>query len=424
MATPRWVGAAQPIADVWSLVVGGTWVAGETLTITVGLQSIVITIGATVTTASIATAIVEAWNGDAATGDAVPSVLGSTVPQMSEATASIGATASTVLFKMNTAGVPIIITVGETSASGTLTLTNPTVATGPNFWSNANNWSTGAVPVNGDTVYIDNSAVDILYGLAQSGVTLAAMYVANSFAATIGLPERNAGGYEEYRAEYLSIGATILQVGSGPGTGSGRIKIDAGSVQTALTVFATGSGLDADVPALVWKGTNASNAMVVNGGSVGVAVFGSDVATVATLVKAGGDVQFGAGVTLSGALTQTGGALTINSAVATSLTQLGGQTVINGTGAVAQLTMTGGQVVYNTSGTLGGATVVGGDATLDFSGNAVATAVTNPIDVFQNGQLLDPNKRLGSVVVDLNQGTSVNQIILGPNIRLTRGTPS
>lgn len=422
-STMRWTPAALATYDQWKIVLSGTFVAGETITLTVGLSSIVLTIGATVTTVSLATALVNMWNGTAQAGDATVSQTGDNVPQMAEATATIGATTSTVLFTMETAGRPMILT-KATSGSGVLTLTNPTVASGPNFWDNANNWSGGAVPVTGDTVRIDNCNIDILYGLAQSAVTLAALYVDNSFTATIGLPERNQNGgdYEEYRAQYLAISATILQIGDGPGSGSGRIKINTGTAACTLTVFSSGSPLDTDIPAVLWKGTHASGAMVMGGGSVGVAIFGGEVATLATVKKVAGDLRTGAGVTLSGALQQNGGAWIINSAVATSLTQIAGTATINGAGAVAQLTVQGGSVIYNTTGTLGGATVVSGTGVLDFSGNNVATTITNPVDMFgQQSFFNDPYKRTGSVVIDLNQSVSLSQLVLGLDFRITRG---
>ena len=99
--------------------------------------------------------------------------------------------------------------------------------------------------------------------------------------------------------------------------------------------------------------------------------------------------------------------------------------MINGTGAVALLVLRGGTVVYNTTGTLGGASIISGNGVLDFGGNAVATACTNPLDIYGQAAFLnDPNKRLGAIVVDLNEGASLAQLNLGVQIRLTRGTPA
>ena len=424
----RRTSGALDVADIWKVVLSGTWTAGDTITFTVGNRSLVMTAGSTVTTAALATALTEMWNGDSITGDNTRSDTGDNVPEFAEATASIGATTSTVLITMNTAGIPLGFSASRTTASsGAITVTNPTVASGSQFWGGAANWSNG-VPAAGDTVYFDNASGSVRYGLDQSAVTVAALYIDQSFTGELGLPATNDNGYPEYREQYLKIGSTILKVGRGSGTGSQRLKINTGSVQTALTVYATGTSAD-ELPALQWKGTNSSNALVMSGGSVGVALFGSETATLATVNKSGGDLTTGAGVTLSGALTHGGGTWVINSAVATSLTQTSGASVtINGTGAVASLELQGGECVYNTTGTLGGSTVVGGDATLDFSQNPVVVQVTNPIDGFgQNARIIDSLRRVwdGStalkLVVDGNSGFDPGtQVVWGPNSRLSR----
>lgn len=420
MATPRWTPKALARAEVHTLVIGGTWIAGETITLTAGSgKAIVLTVGATVTTAAVATAVKEMWNGDAVTGNATRSETGDNVPEMAEAVATVDS--STATFTGKTKGRPFAFTTTTDSASGTVTDAIPTAATGPNHWNNILNWSTGVLPADGDTVYIDNSDVSILYGLAQNAVEPAAMHVAASFTGTIGLPEVNEeGGYLEYRDQYLQIGPALLVVGAGAGTGSGRLKIDTTSDQVALTVISTGNPLD-DLPALVWKGTHASNALVMRSGSVGAAVFGGEVATLATFRVDGGSLLLGSGVTLSGALQQNGGDVRINSLVDGSLTVIGGGTVIDGTGNVDQLTVRGGTVTYNTTGTLGGNTVVSGDGVLDFEQDPSAKAVTNPVDLFgPNCRLNDIDKVVASLVVDLNEGADSSQVRWGANCRLTR----
>ena len=425
MATPRWIGAALDVFQKDSITIALTWAAADTLTVTIGTRDLVLTVGATVTTASIAQAVLEMINGDTITGDPARSDTGDNIPEFAKVTATLFS-ASVVHVTANTAGVPFTMTVTEnTAGTGTATRAAVTACTGANFWDNADNWDTGVVPADGDSVYIDNSDVSILYGLAQSAIEPAAMYVAQSFTGTIGLPEVNEdGGYHEYRATYLRVGPVILKVGAGPGNGSGRIRIDSGDDPCALTVYNTGSPLD-DVPALLWKGSDAGNTLVMVAGSVGVAVYGAETATLATVTKEDGDLTTGAGVTLSGALKQHGGTWVINSAVATSLTQTAGANVVEGTGAVAQLTLRGGSCVYNTTGTLGGAPVVSGDASLDFSQNPATKAVTNPIEAHgKDCRILDPNKVVTTLVVDFNEGASEGQVTWGSNVRLTRGTPA
>lgn len=424
MAAVRWKGRGLPVADVWTLAIGGTWATNDTLTLTVNGRDIVITVGATTTNASIATAVEEAWNGDDATGNATRSETGDNIPEFAEWEASVNSTTAT--FTGTTKGRPGTISRTLSSASGTATLTHATTGTGPNNWDNADNWDTGAVPVSTDTVYIDNSEVDILYGLDQSAVTLAALYIGMSFTGRIGLPEVNEeGDYLEYRDQYLKVGATVLRVGDGTGIGSGRIKLDTGSAQTACTVVDTGTPADPDLPALVWKGTHASNALVMRAGSVGAAVFGAEVATLNTFQVDDGDLRLGRGVTLTSGLSVNGGTVSINSLVDGSLTMLGGDVTIDGTGNVDQLTVRGGTCVYKTTGTLGGNTVVGGSGVLDFSQDPVTKTVTNAIDLHgQSSFIIDTDKVVATLVVDFNEGARPEQVQFGDNIRLTRGTPA
>ncbi len=428
MAIVRWRGGiAVARADQWSLTLSGTWTAGDTITLSVPDAStgvsITLTLGSTVTTTQIAAELATAWNDATAalgTGYSVTE-RGANIPQMAEYTAV--ASGSTVVFTADVKGVPGTIAASRvTASSGAVSMSNTVAATGPNFANNALNWSGGTLPADTDVAWVENTDVPILYGLDQSAIELAALYIPMSFTGTIGLPDQNPNGYPEYRQTYWQIGPAVLEVGDGAGTGSGRIRIDSTADVCALTVLNTGSPLDPDLPALLWKGTNASNTLAQVGGSVGVAVFGGETATLATVATTGGSLVTGSGVTLSGALVAAGGSWDINSLVDGSLTVNGATVTIDGTGAVDQLTMTGGSVTYNTSGTLGGSTVLSGPSTLDFGGNQRATTVSNPIDIQGNeAVLLDPFKRLGAVVVDLNGGATIAQLNLGNNFRISRG---
>ncbi len=215
----------------------------------------------------------------------------------------------------------------------------------------------------------------------------------------------------------------ILKIGRGVGNGSQRLKFNTGADPCALTLYASGTSADS-LPAVLWKGTSASNSLVLIGGDLGVAVFGGEVATLATINASGGALLCGLGVTLSGALTNAGATQTFGSAIATSLVQIGGATTINGTGAVAALTVRSGSVTYNTSGTLGGTPIISGDGELDFSGNAIATTVSGTINLYgQTCFLNDVNKRLGAFSFNLNEGATLAQVNMGMNTKWTRGTP-
>jgi hypothetical protein len=431
MATVRWEGGATPAAQVNTFLFGGTWEADDIIRIQVGNKIKNITAGSTTTNTVVSN--VEAAI-DALDADVYPEF----VSDESGATAS-SATA-TLTITANEAGVPFTFTLTPLEANGgaadaqtiegagsATTGTTATTNAGPNVWSTAANWDTGAAPTTGDTFHIDNNSDDILYGLSNAGSTITAGHIWQSFTGTIGLPKTNELGteYPEYRTEYLTIDCTTLHVGRGEGTGSGRIKVNSGTVQTAVVVFNTGSSID-DLPAFLWKGTHASNTFTAMGdASVGVAVFGGETAVIATLnVDGGAEVLCGLGVTLT-TINVTGGNLIVNSAIAGTVTVLGGTVTIQGTATVAQLNIRGGTVNYDSTGTLSGNTTIGGDGVLNFNNGAGAVAVSNAIDLYgRECRIIDTEKRVASLVVDFNEGASDGQVEWGTNVRLTRGTPA
>jgi hypothetical protein len=59
------------------------------------------------------------------------------------------------------------------------------------------------------------------------------------------------------------------------------------------------------------------------------------------------------------------------------------------------------------------------NGTLNFNQDPRSKAVTNPIDVFGSGRVLDDFKVVSSLVIDFNQASVPG---FGSNIRLTRGS--
>lgn len=404
MASIKWRGGAQAVAQVTTVTVTA-YDAATTYRLTCN-GKVVSAAGVTNANAT-ATALAEAWND-------------SEEPEMAEATASTTGASGVITLTGATAGLPFTVTSSVSGGTGTIgAATQVTAPTGPNHWDNAVNWSGGAVPVNSDDVFLEDSSDAITFGLAQSAVTLASLNVAASFTGTLGLPEANGAGYVEYRATELAVGATALNVGQGPGQGSGRLRVNLGSVQTAAIVTRTGASLDGDAQALRLRGTNASNTLEVRGGTVGVAAVGGTSATVATLRVSGGRVLCGVGTTLT-TVVQSGGAMTLNSAL-TTLTKTGGDCTIQGTGAVGTVTNDAGLVSYMTSGTLSTACRVGSGATLDFSGDLRAKTVTPLVSLHSGGALLDPagvvtyTNGVQLVRCDLNEAT----LLVGQDRTLT-----
>ena len=192
-------------------------------------------------------------------------------------------------------------------------------------------------------------------------------------------------------------------------------------------ILNSGTSERTGVPTILWKGTHASNTLSVSKGSVGVAWYAGETATVATLsvgyrTNQAGDatVVMGAGCTLT-TINQSGGSLETSSAV-TTMNQRGG-TWSHMAGAVTTANLDGGSCRYRATATL--TTVVVGVAELDFRQDPRARTVTN-CDLNKGATLRDP----GSTVtftngIDLNRCTTNDVTLdLRSHVRLTLGTPA
>lgn len=329
MASPRWLGTAQKTVDVQSVQITA-YHALTTYKLTVNEKDVsVIGQGSVNATAA---ALVAAWNA-------------STEPEFEEVTAT--QLTDTVILTCDTAGVPFYVSRSVSGGTGTMgSITAVTVVTGPNFWSNAENWE-GNVPTTGDTPVIDGGA-SILYDLDPT-IDLAGMTIGPNFPASseIGLPDLNPAGYAEYRQRRLLLdGATNTTIQSV----SRRIRIDFGGTASTVNVFSTGTAQgDGEAPLDIIAG-HSSTVIRVNAGTVWVAGTVGDAATVGEVEVAGGSVRIGSGTTLT-TLNQSGGAVELNCAV-TAVTKTGGDLVRRGTGAITTLRNRGGTVQDYGTGTI------------------------------------------------------------------------
>lgn len=326
-----------------------------------------------------------------------------------------------------TAGTPFTVTFAVSGGIGAHTQATATANTSPNDVNDGLNWSSGTVPANSEDVYIDHTSQSLLWNLsALSAVTTTSITIGQSFSGTIGLPEINESGYEEYRPQYWSIQSSTLNVGSGSGDGSGRIKINSGSgTLTTVNVFNTGSPDDSPLEALLWKGTNAGNILNVMGGSVGIAVFGAELATVATLkvstdpsgIATPPSLRVGSLVTL-GTLTQESGTSLIQCAGSTFKIYAGTLQTI-GSGAITVLDVWGGQALIQSTGTIG-TMVVGPAAITDLSGGTAAITLS-AVTLVAGSTLNDPAYRgvYSSGIVLQNCKIADVTLDLGPARTLT-----
>lgn len=382
MATILWRGDAQAVAQVNTITPASVGV-GNTFTVTINGKSVTYT-AAAATTADVVNGLLALLQA-------------STIAEFKEITWTANGT-SNIVATAATAGVPFTQTSSAAGGTATLTTATTTTSSGPADLNVAANYSTDALPVNGDDLYFENTSNPCLYNLnALSAVTLNSLNIRDTFTGTsaaIGLPNYNANGYYEYRPTYLEIGATTINIYGGSAAGCGRIKIDTQAVQTTLNVFATGSQLETGVPALLWKGTHASNSANILKGTVGIAFFDGEAATVATLNVAfvsnqnsDANVTCSAGVTLT-TVTQTGGNVETNSAITTDTVNGGTRTYY--AGAVTTLTHNGGTIDYRSAATI--TTLNGYGGTFDASNNVAGFTITN--STFYAGySYSDPNKK-------------------------------
>lgn len=409
MATARWTGGSANIKQVSKITVANTWTAGDTYTLTIDNVDFVITIGTLVTTAQVATTIYQALTGttftDTTASCTIPVADGGAnhIPQFADFVATNN-TASQVLLTGGTVtspagceGKPFTITVtGDgTASTGTGAITSVTSPTSQFHADQADNYSGNAAPTGGsDTLIFDTGSIDVRWGLDYA-TTLTAITKFKTYSGNVGLPEINADTsskpYHEYRTTYLTCtGCTTANLEVGDGPGSGRLKLNTGTGQSAINIFGKGSRIESGVPCILWKGTHASNTLSNLAGDVGVAFFGGETATVATLVTGDGAnssayTYCGSGCTLT-TVKLNGGAQVTNSAITTA-TQYAGQWD-HYSGTITTLNCNGGTFTPHATCTITTASVYG---KIDLSKTAGTVTFTNVVNLYAGAEIYDPN---------------------------------
>lgn len=206
-------------------------------------------------------------------------------------------------------------------------------ATTPYDWSVAGNWLEGSVPVSTDDVILPAGAAKITAGLNQSAVTLNSL-VAEDFADDIGSS-----------STYLQIGVsgeTRLDLNGG------QQFIDLGSSAISPIVNST-SGAASGERALNIVGS-ALTALIVNAGSVGLALQAAKSATCTTVKVLSGNVWLGENATVTNVYV-TGGL--VRQQCSSTVTEInGGDVVTVGTGTITTCDLYGGIFKPESTGTI------------------------------------------------------------------------
>lgn len=227
MANTQFIGNAQAIAQVDSLLVTGVTVAG-TLTATISDKNVTYTIvtGDTVNTAAAN------WQALLSSSNVPPEFAGIT---FTVSGATITATA-------NEAGTPFTMSKSQ-AGSATCTLTHLTANSSPSDAGDANNYlrnGAASLPQNGDTLIFANCTIPVLWNLtALAAVTLASVQRWGSHTGQIGLPDRNTAGYREYRATRLQLtgsGTLTAFLGLGPQSGPQLERYDFQAQHTSFNL--------------------------------------------------------------------------------------------------------------------------------------------------------------------------------------------
>jgi len=436
MGTVRWEGKAIPVKQESTITIAGTWVAADTVTVTMNGKALTLTVGTDVAVTAVALGIKEMWNGTAQsqTGYSA-SETGDNVPEFAEVTADSSAGVVTLVAD-STVGKPFTVATTKVSTAGTVADATTVNADGPHQLDSDNNWDTGSAPTGADDVVWDDGFVDVLYGLdAFAAIQFNSITIEKGYTGKIGLPLVNVDGtpYPEYRERYCKMhttGSTCnVNVGGGDGTGSSRLFFDFGSGQVAVNVTDTATPEATDTPTFTFIGTNSSNTLTITKGSVGCAVIAGEICDVANISTSFDsnqasdvDLVLGPGVDMnSTVITQNGGTI-VNECSDTlpELDLLAGIFTHRG-GPLTLANCEGGTLSYETDQTLA-ELIVGSNATADFSKDLRSKTVSKA-DVFENGTIKDPAKVVTwSAGIDVNH-TTLDGVTLdiGTDVKLTIG---
>ncbi len=376
MGLKDWIGAAGAVAQV-TRITFSAYTSGQTYTLTINNKSISYTAAAS-TSADVFAGLVAAWEAALAV-------------ELQEATATVS---SGVLLTADVAGKPFTVTATAT-AGITSTITAVTAATGPNYFSNAANWSGNSLPSAGDDLRFRNSTVSLLYDL-ESATDYASVTIESTFTGDIGLPASNSSNYPEYRPRFLKLGTSTsysIRIGQGTGSRSSRILIDANGNNVTVQVYGTGQATGTESP-VVLKNTGSSSTVEFYSGFMTIDSDSSHSLASCNLIASQssgsqGRLVIAEGVA-AGVVKALGGELEISGSATSLIASGGARCTITGEGTCPVIRADSGAIVYYDS-TEDVATSVeaANQGTLDFSRNGSPKAVA-AATIHGGGKILDP----------------------------------
>jgi hypothetical protein len=277
---------------------------------------------------------------------------------------------------------------------------NAGTLTGSFSWTNTTLFSTGAVPVAGDNVYLVASGTGFSLDSGFNGALLASLNAYSTFKGSFGGIGTNTANAP---ATVTNVGLPAPDGSGGPGPT--RWKQNNGTAAGTWNLYASlSSNGDSPQTPITLSGSNAANTINLMGGVAGVGVLTPNEAVQFPTIRANnGTLYVGSGALVS-TIQNNGGNLTVAAGGWTG-TNAAGTLTTRGTFAVNALTCVGGTIHLNhraASGTsVGTLNVFGADA--DYSGNPAPA--TNGATVLRSGslvQFLPGQVNPGTVTVDTN----------------------
>ena len=382
MAVNRFLAAAAAVAQVDTFTPGGTIEADDLFILTItgydGTVEVISVVAGGSAVADVTAALETAWNASTGT-------LTSTITASDETT--------NLTLTADTAGVEFKAVGTTTEAGGgaaddqTFIRSATTDNAGPNSWDAADNWSEGTIPgaTADEDTWIEDSDVDILYGLDQSGAgqTLTSLNFTRTYTGKVGHD-----GATGTVGDYLQVKASDVQIGehfsSVRANGSARIKLDLGATTSDITIHYMATSEDSPKPACrLLTNSDSTNIIEIKKGSVGIASETGETSVVGdvrisydTSKATDASLQIGTGVTFD-LLTCDGGdtiTRTTTDLSTKTVTTNGGTLALGGSSAVGTLNVAGASVVPTTTGDITACNITAG--TCDFTQSAEPRTVT------------------------------------------------
>lgn len=418
MSTKRFLGQAGAVIQIDKIALGGTFAAGEHVSVQIGHSTLAVLLGTGQTTpAIVATVICNAINAGAIgvnlQGAETRLNAGQLLGEFRDVNAIIDpASTSNVLVRSNIAGVPFgtpnsggpinAMVVTTDSGSGTMVRSSIQAATGPWHWNNADNWDSGSVPVNGDKTQFKGINIPVKYGLPNGALEVVFdQYMSHT--GDIGLAEINTDNsgapYYEYRQRWVRLAHSSLanathNFGIGnDGAGSQLINLKHTGGTCTVTVFNTGNPKATGSKALNICCTDNTSTLYILKGSVDFSSQDGSTTAFAIVTQGSGDSRGVGGLAALGAVTQLGGTMLLGGTLAMSVISKGGTVRIEGqSGSLTSLDIYNGAIVDLASALTITALQMFG-ATLDLRSNTGAVTITNATLITGQNKILDPGHR-------------------------------